>query len=506
MAQAQQPKNFEEALQVIQQQNELINQLKVALQLQQHRQFAKKNESLNPDQLSLFEEKQVGVTDSEEPSDAAVEKRESSRHPKPKKNNSRKENLDRLPQEGCEYDLDDKTCPDCHQEMKQIGRRLASREAVYIPAHTVCRNVYAKTYKCQHCHPNGGDKLVTAKTPSPLFNHSYISSSILATIAANKFDLAVPFNRQERMWQAANLELDSKQMANAVIKGAKRFLKPLSDFLVSQLRQEKVVHMDETPFQVLDSGKSKSYFWALRTPKEFAKHQIAYFYYAPTRSGKVISDVLTPDYTGAVMCDGYRGYGQEQLPKATFGSCLIHIRRPFIELVKGLTLKNNAQATQAVKLLSRVFHKENNLRYKTPVEKKAQRRKLVKPLLDAFYRFIEGIAYPMHKLKDAVKNALELKDRVYQIFKIGELPLSNNSVEQSIRPSTIIRKNSLFAKSTAGAEANAIFYTIVQTAKLNNLDVFKYLELIFEAYTRSQNLDLKAYLPWNPTVQQICGK
>lgn len=78
------------------------------------------------------------------------------------------------------------------------------------------------------------------------------------------------------------------------------------------------------------------------------------------------------------------------------------------------------------------------MRYKTPVEKKAQRRKLVKPLLDAFYRFIEGIAYPMHKLKDAVKNALKLKDRVYQIFKIGELPLSNNSVEQSIRPSTII--------------------------------------------------------------------
>ncbi len=199
------------------------------------------------------------------------------------------------------------------------------------------------------------------------------------------------------------------------------------------------------------------------------------------------------------MCDGYRGYGQEQLPKATFGSCLIHIRRPFIELVKGLTLKNNAQATQAVKLLSRVFHKENNLRYKTPAEKKTQRRKLVKPLLDAFYSF----AYPMHKLKDAVKNALKLKDRVYQIFEIGELPLSNNSVEQSIRPSTIIRKNSLFAKSTVGAEANAIFYTIVQTAKLNNLDVFKYLKLIFEAYTRSQNLDLKAYLPWNPTVQQI---
>lgn len=141
------------------------------------------------------------------------------------------------------------------------------------------------------------------------------------------------------------------------------------------------------------------------------------------------------------------------MPKATFGICLIHIRRPFIELVKGLTLKNNAQAMQAIKLLSRVFHKENNLRYKTPVEKKAQRQKMVKPLLDDFYNFIEGIAYLIHKLKDAVKNALKLKGRVYQIFEIGELPLSNNSVEQSIRPSTIILKNSLFLEIDSRCES-----------------------------------------------------
>ncbi|MEO5284899.1 IS66 family transposase [Limosilactobacillus allomucosae] len=110
--------------------------------------------------------------------------------------------------------------------------------------------------------------------------------------------------------------------------------------------------MDETLFQVLDSGKNTSYFWVLRTPKEFAKHQIAYFHYAAIRSGKVINDVLTPDYAGAVMCDDYRGCDQVQLPKATFGSCLIHIRRLFIELVKDLTLKNNVQAMQTVKLLS----------------------------------------------------------------------------------------------------------------------------------------------------------
>lgn len=511
MAQTQQPKNLEEALKVIQQltkmiehQNQLIEQMNVALQLQQHRRFSKKNEAMNPDQLSLFEDESAKIT-VEDPSNDEVKEESVSRHPKRKKKHVRQEKLDSLPQKDCEYDLKNKTCPDCEQPLENIGRKLISREPVVIPAQFFCKNTYAKVYKCRHCHPNGGDKLVTAGTPSPLFNHSYVSSSVLANIATNKFDLAIPFNRQERIWKAASLELNSKQMANAVIKGADRFLKPLYNLLCDQLRQEKVVHMDETPFQVLDSGKSRSYFWVVRTPKEFANHQIALFHYAPTRSGKVISDVLTSDYSGAVMCDGYGGYSQERLPESIFGSCLIHIRRLFIELVKGLKLKDDAPATKAVKLLSRVFHCENNLQYQTPAEKKAQRQKLVKPLLDAFYTFIEGISNPMHRLRNAIKNAVKLKSRVYQIFEICELPLSNNAVEQSIRPSTIIRKNSLFAKSTAGAKANAIFYTIVQTAKLNNLNVFKYLELIFEAHTRSQNPDLKAYLPWNPMVRQLCG-
>nr|WP_263851391.1 IS66 family transposase [Limosilactobacillus mucosae] len=66
----------------------------------------------------------------------------------------------------------------------------------------------------------------------------------------------MPFNRQERIWKAASLELNSKQMANAVIKGADRFLKPLYNLLCDQLRQEKVVHMDETPFKSLTVARA----------------------------------------------------------------------------------------------------------------------------------------------------------------------------------------------------------------------------------------------------------
>lgn len=74
---------------------------------------------------------------------------------------------------------------------------------------------------------------------------------------------------------------------------------------------------------------------------------------------------------------------------------------------------------------------------------------------------------------------MRLKNRVYRIFENGQVPLTNNPVEQAIRPSTLIRKNSLFAKSIAGAQANAVYYSLVAIAKLNQPDVYKYLKYLF---------------------------
>ncbi|MBB1071097.1 IS66 family transposase, partial [Limosilactobacillus reuteri] len=92
----------------------------------------------------------------------------------------------------------------------------------------------------------------------------------------------------------------------------------------------------------------------------------------------------------------------------------------------------------------------------------------VKPLMDKFYNYISQISQPIGQLRKAIQNAIQLKSRVYHVFeKNGQLPLSNNSVEQSIRPSTLIRKNCLFAKTEEGAKANAVYYSLVETAKLN---------------------------------------
>ena len=110
---------------------------------------------------------------------------------------------------------------------------------------------------------------------------------------------------------------------------------------------------------------------------------------------------------------------------------------------------------------------------------------------------------PIGRLKTAINYTLSQKQRVYQIFDHGEMPLDNNHDEQQIRPTTIGRKNYLFTKSEVGAKANAMWYSIIQTAKLNKLRVREYLEYLLEAFAWTDQPDWKAYLPWAPEIQEI---
>ena len=82
------------------------------------------------------------------------------------------------------------------------------------------------------------------------------------------------------------------------------------------------------------------------------------------------------------------------------------------------------------------------------------------------------------------------------------MPLDNNHDEQQIWPTTIGRKNYLFTKSEVGAKANAMWYRIIQTAKLNKLRVREYLEYLLEAFAWTDQPDWKAHLPWAPEIQE----
>ena len=164
----------------------------------------------------------------------------------------------------------------------------------------------------------------------------------------------------------------------------------------------------------------------------------------------------------------------------------------------------HSKAYQVLKLMRPIFYQEKRLEYDSRAEKLQQRQLRIKPLMDRLYSYLLDIKLPQGRLRAAINNALKLKSRVYRIFEDGQVPLTNNLVEQAIRPSTLIRKNSLFAKSIAGAQANAIYYTIVATAKLNHLNIYKYFKYLFDHLPNRKGEDLEGYLPWAKAVQAEC--
>lgn len=121
--------------------------------------------------------------------------------------------------------------------------------------------------------------------------------------------------------------------------------------------------------------------------------------------------------------------------------------------------------------------------------------------VDKFYDFLDTILNLSGKLKKAIGYAKKFRTRLEKIYEIGELPLSNNPVEQAIRPATLVRKNSLFAITIAGAKANAIWYSLIQTA----IDVSKYLNYIFSLLEQRKEVDVEAYLPWNSEAKESCA-
>ncbi len=491
---------------------EQVVQLQAMVKLLQNQLFGKKTEVIekvidgqqslfNDDELERLQESATTITEVIE-----TKTRKVVRHRHAKTTGRRTAFLDRLPQINEEIDLVNKACPHCHQEMKLIGKYLYSREAQLKPAELYCRNLFQTSYKCLDCEEAGKDVIVSSKMPQSLVPHSYFSSSILAKVAEYKFELALPFHRQVKLWQAIGLPIKGKQLATNIIKLSQTYLEPLYEQLKAEMSKEHVIHMDETPFKVIEENKTNSYFWVTRATKEFSHHQLAVFHYRNTRSGQTIGEIVGSAYKGLIMCDGYGGYSDRLYPSANFGSCLVHIRREFVRIVQSLrpNRRNDSKAEQAIALLAPVFHTENQLKYQTSSEKCSERIRRLKPLLDKFYRYINNIEFPQGKLRAAIGNALKLKERVYRIFEDGQLPLTNNPVEQIIRPSTLIRKNSLFAKSIAGAQASAIYYSLTASAKLNHLNIYKYFKYLFDHLPNQNRTGIEAYLPWSKEVQINC--
>ncbi|TBL76253.1 IS66 family transposase [Paenibacillus thalictri] len=231
--------------------------------------------------------------------------------------------------------------------------------------------------------------------------------------------------------------------------------------------------------------------------------------YQPGRGAKYPQAFLK-GFKGYLHSDAYSGY--VNLAGTISCLCWAHLRRKFVEaLPPEAKHPEGAFAAEGVAYCNKLFELEAKLAAHAPKERKEQRLVQEKPVLDAFWSWVEtakGKVLPKSKLGEALNYVRNHKQALMNYLQDGNCVISNNLAENSIRPFSVGRKNWLFSGSPRGAAASATIYSIVETAKANGLNPYKYLVYLLQQLPavafRQQPELFDEYLPWSPAVKQHC--
>jgi transposase len=264
--------------------------------------------------------------------------------------------------------------------------------------------------------------------------------------------------------------------------------------------------IDETRAPVLDPGRRKTktgYFWALaRDDRPWSGDDppgVA-FTYAPGRGGQYAEDILQ-GFSGVLQVDGYAGYNR-LLKRASqdiqLAYCWAHARRKLHEIAR-----NSAApiAEEGLKRIGELYRIEADIRGQSADARFAARQKRTAPLIEAFELWLTGQRARVSG-KSPLGEALRYIARFWQgliLFTTdGRIEIDNNAVERTIRPIALNRKNALFAGHDAGAENWGIISSLIETAKLNNIEPHAYLTATLEAIINGhKQSQIKQLLPWN---------
>ena len=459
-------------------------------------------------QLSLFEQAGDGMTEKTLEEASSAEKQEvpvSAHARKPKR--TMEELCANVPEETVIVDLpEEKKFTADGRPLKCIGTDDVRVELIREPS-----RVYKRVYRCKvYADPKAEEETGKAdirrpQVPAPLLPHSYASASVVTDIIVKKYADALPLYRQEQMWKRLGVELKRNTMANWVVLTAETYLKPFSDAFLAELLRQAVIHADETVLQVnKEPGReatAESRIWAYASSKR-AERQIRYFRYEESRKGACAEKVLG-GYTGVVVSDGYSGYNI--LSNAIRAGCWAHARRKWVEAMPDGANKENALAAKGLEYCSRLFALEQKLEGLPDTERREQRQLLSRPIVEAYYAWLDTIFKPAGKLKKAIMYSLNQREFLCEFLNHGEIEISNNQVENAIRPIVVGRKNWLFCDTQAGANASVIVFTVLETAKANGLNPEAYLNHLLtvlpERLAADSKVSVDDLMPWAEEMQ-----
>ena len=474
----------------------IISSLHHQLFVLKNAKFGRKSEKLEEDkQLDLgFDEAELLAVQDVEPGDVIETKTITIKKKKP----GRKPLPTTMPYIEHIHDINDadKHCA-CGCALTHIGNETSEQLDV-LPQVTYRVIHIRKKYACKSCE----DTIITAKPPKQPFPKSLATAGLVAAVIDAKFNRHLPLYRQEDMFKSMGAEISRTNLGNWVVK-ASELLKPIVNQMVIQIQSHDVAYADETVLQVLnEQGKlstSTSYMWLFGGgPPD--KRCFVYQYH-PSRQDAIAKQFFD-SFAGYLHADCYSAYVNLDKSRIKHVACIAHARRYFVDIVKA-TKNKPGIAKSAIEWFAKLYAIEKQLKEdKATIEQIKQARITeAKPILTQFRQWLltqQKTVLPKSPLGKALFYSIKHWDSLTQYINDGRLEIDNNRSERAIKPFVIGRKNWLFNSSTKGANASSILFSLVQTCKEHDVDVFAYFKFALESVAKCNNEhDLQSLLPYN---------
>ena len=364
-----------------------------------------------------------------------------------------------------------------------------------------------------------GEGILVADAPEKLLPNSILTPSLAAGVFCSKYLNAVPLARLAEDFERLYMNISRQTLANWMIAVSDRYLEHIYRRMHQEILKSKLIHCDETPFKLVDQGKtpsSKDYMWVYHTMAAYDSPPIFLYDHQGGRSADIPREFLK-DYKGILVTDGYQVYhklASERPDELKVAGCWAHCKRKFDDVLKALKTSNprGAIAAEAHKRIAAIYHVDNMCKKASNEERLDNRQKSVKPLVDAFFSWIKSIDTTVldksGALYGAIRYALNQEPYLRAFLDDPIIPLDNNDAERSIKKFCVGKHSWHIIASKRGARASAILYSIAETSKANGLKPHEYFKYLLESMLIHLDDKPSDYiddlLPWSDKIPEYC--
>ena len=396
--------------------------------------------------------------------------------------------------------------------LRKLGEDITETLEVIPRQWKVIQHVREK-FTCRDC-----EKISQAPAPFHVVARGWAGPSLLAMILFEKYGQHQPLNRQAERYAKEGVPLSLSTLADQV-GACCAVLAPLLRRLEAHVFAAERLHGDDTTVPVLAKGKTDTgRCWVyVRDDRPFGGQDppAAMFYYSRDRKGEHPQSHLA-GYAGLFQADAFDGYRALYLPDRTPGpileaGCWVHARRPFFAMAD---IEQNARrsaagkkaialspmAIEVVHRIDALFDIERPINGKSAEERRAVRQELSKPLVEELRVYMREQRAKLSRGNDLAK-AIDYILKRWAAFTLflddGRVCLSNNAAERALRGIALGRKSWMFCGSDRGGQRAAAMYSLIVTAKMNNIDPQAWLADVLARIAGHPASKIDELLPWH---------